>query len=276
MLPHLRSEGLGGWRDWEEVRARCCPVALSALGLEFYALATLIRTAYAWALRCPGQLTAPTAVLAMVLLALRSALRDGILISSESFSPLSRGYTTFLEPPMDYLEQYYSAASAAPCVLLLPVSHIAESAGDKIEVIIVPSAFPPMVPSAIARTKKKRKKAAALAVPAAASNNTSAATPMPSTTAATKKGKKTGKKKSAKPVNLRATPMWAKSTDGTSHCVVAIPHGQKWVVGNAATMNGDIADKPLSDRQCYQKGPSGKRIAPGNRTLLTCCEGGRG
>ncbi len=39
------------------------------------------------------------AALTTVLLALRSALRDGI-----SFPPLSRGHTTFIELPMDYLE----------------------------------------------------------------------------------------------------------------------------------------------------------------------------
>ncbi len=45
---------------------------------------------------------------------------------------------------------------------------------------------------------------------------------------------------------------------------MAIAHGQKWVVGNASTIIGDIADEPLLSRQWYQKGPSGKRIAPGN------------
>ncbi len=58
-----------------------------------------------------------------------------------------------------------------------------------------------------------------------------------------------GKKKAAKPVNLRTTPMWEKTTNGASHCVVAIAPGQKWVAGNAMTINGDIANKPLSGRQ---------------------------
>jgi hypothetical protein len=58
-------------------------------------------------------------------------------------------------------------------------------------------------------------------------------------------------------------PMWAKMTNGTSHCIVVIAHGQKWVVGNAATINGNSADKPLSSCQRYQKGLSGKRIASG-------------
>jgi hypothetical protein len=70
-----------------------------------------------------------------------------------------------------YLEQFYSAASAAPCVLLLLASHIAESAGNKIEVIVVSPALLPMVPPVAARMKKKRTKTAAPAVPGAASDN---------------------------------------------------------------------------------------------------------
>ncbi len=101
-----------------------------------------------------------------------------------------------------------------------------------------------MVPPAAARTKKKRKKAAALAMPAAASNNASTAMPTPSTAHATKKGKMTGKKKAAKPINLCTMPMWAKTTNGASHCIMAIAPGQKWVVGNAVTINGDLANKP--------------------------------
>jgi hypothetical protein len=82
---------------------------------------------------------------------------------------------------MDYLVGYYSTASAAPCVLLSPTSHIEESAGDKIKVIIVPPALPPMVPSATAKMKKKRKKAAAPAVHVATSDQALTATPMMST-----------------------------------------------------------------------------------------------
>ncbi len=61
-------------------------------------------------------LTALAAVLAVALLALRSAPRDSnsIITLSGSFPPLLRGHMTFLEPLMDYLEQYYSAAFAAP------------------------------------------------------------------------------------------------------------------------------------------------------------------
>ncbi len=204
------------------------------LGLALYALATLIRAAYAWALRRYGRLTALAAALASALLASHSVLRDCIIISSGLFPPLSHGHTTFLEPPMDNLEQYHSAASAAPCILLLPASHIAESASNQIKVIIMLPALPLMVPSTAARTKKNEKKAAALAVPAVAFNNALTAMPTPSTTSAMKKGKMTVKKKAAKPVNLWEMLMWAKMFDGTSHCIVAIAHGQKWVVGNTA------------------------------------------
>jgi hypothetical protein len=48
---------------------------------------------------------------------------------------------------------------------------------------------------------------------------------------------------------------------------VAITHGHKWVVGNTATINGEVAHKPLSGCQGYQKGLSGKRIVLGNPDL---------
>ncbi len=153
-----------------------------------------------------------------------------------------------------------SAAFAAPCVLLSP-------AGNKIEVTFVPPALPLMdaMPLAAARTKKKRKKATAPAVLAAASDNALTATLTLSTAPATKKGKTTSKKKATKPIDLRATPMWAKMTNGVSHRIVAIAHGQKWVTSNATTINGDVANEPLLGCQWYQKGPSRKRIAPGNQ-----------
>jgi hypothetical protein len=112
----------------------------------------------------------------------------------------------------------------------------------------MPPALPPMdaVLPAAARTKKKRKKAAALAAPATASNDALTAMPMPSTTPTTKKGKATGKKKAAEPIDLWAMPMWAKMTKGAGHCIMAITHWQKWVVCNAVTIKGDVADKPSS------------------------------
>jgi hypothetical protein len=158
-----------------------------------------------------------------------------------------------------------AAASPAHPVSLLSASHITETAGDKIEVIIVPPALTPIdaAPHAAARTKKKRKKDTPVAAPAAATDDASTATSTPSTAPTTKKGKTTGKKKSAEPIDLRMSPMWVSTTDLAKHRVVAIAHEQKWVVDNAETITGNVADEPMSDRQWYQKGPSGERIAPG-------------
>ncbi len=64
--------------------------------------------------------------------------------------------------------------------------------------------------------------------------------------------------------DLHAMPMWTKTNNGASHRVVAIAHEQKWVFSNAATINGEVADKPLPSCQWYQKGPSIEKIAPDN------------
>ena len=131
-----------------------------------------------------------------------------------------------------------AAASPAHRVSLSPASHIADTAGNKIEVIIMPPAFTLIdaAPHATARTKKKRKKATPVAAPAAATNNASTATPTPSTAPTAKKGKTTGKnKKSTKPINLWMSPMWVSTTNLLMHCIVAIAHQQKWVAGNAET-----------------------------------------
>jgi hypothetical protein len=67
-------EGLGGGAS--ALLPRCIH------GLALYALAALIRTAYVWALCHPSQLTALAIALAVALLALRTAPRDGIVITS--------------------------------------------------------------------------------------------------------------------------------------------------------------------------------------------------
>jgi hypothetical protein len=122
-----------------------------------------------------------------------------------------------------------ATASAAPCTLLSPAS-------NKIEVIIVAPALPPMdaMPPTTAWTKK-RKKAAAPAAPVATSNNALTAMPPPSTAPTPKKGKSSGRKKSTKPINLWALLMWVSMTNLKKHCVMGIANG-----------------------------PFGKRIAPGN------------
>ena len=103
-----------------------------------------------------------------------------------------------------------------------------------------------------------------MAAPAAATDDASTATPTPSTAPTTKKGKTTGKMKSAEQIDLRTSSMWVSTTDLAKHRVRVIAHQQKWVAGNAETITGNVADEPTSDRQWYQKGPSGKMIAPGN------------
>ena len=144
-----------------------------------------------------------------------------------------------------------TADSPAHRVSLSPASHIAETAGNEIEVILLPPALTPIdaAPHAAARTKKKRKKATPVAAPAAATDDASTATSTPSTAPTTKKGKTTGKKESAEPIDLRTSPMWVSTTDLAKHRVVAIAHEQKWVAGNAETITGIVANEPTSDRQ---------------------------
>jgi hypothetical protein len=155
-----------------------------------------------------------------------------------------------------------AAASSAPCVLLSPASDIAETDSNKIKFIIVPpAALSPMdaVPPAATRMKKERKKAAQ----AATSDFALTAMPPLSTAPAMNKGKLTGKKKSTKSINLWTLLMWVSTTNLKKHCVVAIAHKQKCVAGIAGTITGNVPDEPLSNHQFYQKGPLGKRIAPG-------------
>ena len=123
-----------------------------------------------------------------------------------------------------------AAASPAHRVSLLPASHIAETTGNKIEVIIVPPALTPIdaAPHATARTKKRRKKTTLVAAPAAATDDALTATSTPSTAPTAKKGKTTGKnKKSSEPIDLWTSLMWVSMTDLSMHCIVAIAHEQK-------------------------------------------------
>ncbi len=87
------------------------------------------------------------------------------------------------------------------------------------------------------------------------------------TAPAGKKSKATKKKKAAKPINLRASPMWVLMTNLKKHCVVAIAHEQKLLVGKD-TITSDVADEPLSNHQWSHKGPFGERITPGNPESL--------
>jgi hypothetical protein len=60
-----------------------------------------------------------------------------------------------------------------------------------------------------------------------------------------------------------------KTINGASHCIVAIAHGQKWVVANAATINVDFVAIGTG------KGHLARELRHETRTLLTCCGGGR-
>jgi hypothetical protein len=147
------------------------------------------------------------------------------------------------------------AAAAAPCVSLSPAP-----VNSKIEVILLPPTPPPS-PVGKTATKKKRKKAAA-------PDDASTGTPQLPTAPAGKKSKATKKKKAAKPIDLRALPMWVLTTNLKKHCVMAIAHEQKWVIGNADTITGDVANEPSSNHQWSHKGLFGGRIAPGNPESL--------
>jgi hypothetical protein len=147
------------------------------------------------------------------------------------------------------------AAAAAPRVSLSPAP-----VNNKIEVILLPPTPPPPLVRKTA-TKKKRKKAAA-------PDDASTATPQSPTAPSGKKSKATKKKKTAKPVNLCASPMWVLTTNLKKHRIVAIAHEQKWIVGNADTITGDVADEPLSNHQWSHIGPFGERIVPGNPESL--------
>jgi len=138
-----------------------------------------------------------------------------------------------------------AAASTAPCVSLSPASHIADTAGDEIDVIIVLPALPPMdvVPHTATMTKKKRKKATPVAALAAATDDASTVMPTPSTAPTMKKG--------AEPIDLRTSPMWVSTTDLAKHRVMEIAHQQIGVAGNAETIIGNVADEPTSGCQWY-------------------------
>ncbi|KAL7533833.1 hypothetical protein ACHAXR_005470 [Thalassiosira sp. AJA248-18] len=66
----------------------------------------LIKTASVQISRNPKQSTIFAMVLACTLLSIHNAPRNGIVISSGTFPPFSRGHTTLLEPPIDYLERH--------------------------------------------------------------------------------------------------------------------------------------------------------------------------
>jgi len=147
----------------------------------------------------------------------------------------------------------------------------AETAGDKINLIIMLPALPSIdvVPHAATRTKKKRKKATPVAAPVAATNDASTATPTPSTAPTTKKGKTTGKMKSTEQIDLRTSPMWVSTTDLAKHRVRVIAHQQKWVAGNAETIISNVASlRPVVNGT--RKGCPARGLLRETRTSWTC------
>jgi hypothetical protein len=72
------------------------------------------------------------------------------------------------------------------------------------------------------------------------------------------------KSKSKAPIDLDEMPIFVTDQGGTKHQVVAITHGRKWVVGDKASINGNVA-KGKQKIQWYQRDPFGKRIHPGNQ-----------
>ena len=77
------------------------------LSLAASILVALVKMASVQISRDPRRSTIIAVLLACTLLAVRNAPRNGIVISSGSFPPLSRGHTTVFESPIAYLERHH-------------------------------------------------------------------------------------------------------------------------------------------------------------------------
>jgi hypothetical protein len=131
-----------------------------------------------------------------------------------------------------------------------------EDAADTItNTIIVPPAA-----TTATKTKRKRRKT----VQAAAQDDTLAAPLPPPPPPPPPPPSRPKSRRTAKPVNLRAMPLYSVTTDTTRHGIVAIAHEQRWVNGNTKTITSDVASKPSSNRPWSQTGPTGEKIGPGN------------
>jgi hypothetical protein len=133
------------------------------------------------------------------------------------------------------------------------VSH--DNDKDTADTITKAIIVPPAAMTAM-KTKRKRRKTAQ-----AAAQDDTLAVPLPPPPPPPSRPKS---RRTAKPVNLRATPLYSVTTDTTRHRIVAIAHEQRWVNGNAETITGDVASEPSSNWPWSQTGPTGEKIGPGN------------
>jgi hypothetical protein len=103
MLAEANAAALGGGGGGNGASAS---LPRKIVGLLLSIIVSLLRTASVGISRHPVQSTAFASLLVIACLAAHDAPRNGIVISSGSFPPFSRGCTTLFEPPMDYLERY--------------------------------------------------------------------------------------------------------------------------------------------------------------------------
>lgn len=77
------------------------------LSLISYIVLSVAKTTSVQVSRYPRQSTLLALIFITSFLAVHNAPRNGIVISTGAFPPFSRGHTTILEPPMDYVQNYY-------------------------------------------------------------------------------------------------------------------------------------------------------------------------
>jgi hypothetical protein len=175
---------------------------------------------------------------------------------------LSRRYTTFLEPPMDYLERYYSAASAAPHVLLLLGLTLQSLLATRLR-----SSLCPLPSGAFCCHKDKEEEedghysgCTCGRIQQCIDCNANIITAL-----ATKKGKTTGKKKASKPVDFCTTRMWAKvifsvwkRKRGRGRSPLSLLGGR--VILHGISSSGKAVRLDIPPQQCQQLGWWGRQV----------------
>ena len=157
-------------------------------------------------------------------------------------------------------------ASTAPHVSLLPASHIAETVGDEIDDIIVLPVLPPHGRHASRRHKDEEEEKEGHACGCSCDCNQQC---INCNANAIYHPHHEERQDDRQEEVHRAHQPSDVSNVGVNYqpreaSCQGIAHQQKWVTNNAETIIGNIANNPTSGRQWHQKGPSGKRIAPGN------------